>query len=368
MGTTRAPSLTTFSFGPTTPIGASLPSSIQPRQKSPTARTIRVTLDYTAFPHIIDRIIDFAETPALIRLRATCTTLLKRVDPLLYDHIRLSNRWGGKGVTTASPPFDKLPVLPMACLQLQVPRTRTGEGSTIQIRTAFDKTLRLQHTHTLDLSEMDWEKWKSRPTPSFPALRRVRCVGPCPISVDEVVNYVDLRKRFLVEKLPPLCNHEGTPRRSWIIHVMLDRHWRHILDAPNFLHLVRLCSLGKTDVTLVLHPRNPSSIDTRVSARTTRNLHRVLFPQPTTWVPQGSFAIVGLELCPPQVLGFDVSVGRSEIMAKIKERGQEFHPSITYMTMEEWTTTVDPLVSDIPDHLAKEAAKYRGQPPQRRDS
>jgi hypothetical protein len=48
-----------------------------------------VVIDHTAFPHLIDSILNFAEVPALMAFRATNHEYWARITPLLMEHVSI---------------------------------------------------------------------------------------------------------------------------------------------------------------------------------------------------------------------------------------------------------------------------------------
>lgn len=327
-----------------------------------------MVLDASSYPHILDLIIELADLPALIRLRGTSKAMLDTVNSRIFGHVFVTTKRHEWHLRSPTPPHALLPFLPILPPMV---RSVTPAGKITYVpREESAKPLPpigdpLRYTHTVDSCEnMVGPNWS--PLPEFPSLVRSRALHS-PFTAREYVSYVHVGASRVVHGPFIPCDFSHTAI-EWTVHAIFDAEWWgasvHDILHPDFKALQLILSpssiYSPMSIHLVLHPP-PLALATAfpfpIQGRGFERARHFLFP-PDGFRPshKATFTVVGLEKCPPQLLGLSQDMAVEDVIACVKALDQSSR-DIRFVTMEEWTPTVHPLVAELPLHMALAARR-----------
>lgn len=333
-------------------------------------RDTEFMLDVTAFPHILDRVLDLAELPSLIRLRATCRTLRERVDRGIFDHVVLE--WDNEGtelaITSGTTPHIRLPILVSSKSAFnrfrRFQRALRGAPNP-EVAGSYDLKVHLPsldplaHTRTIDVLDHSlpiegWPHFSPPPLPPLPSLIRTRACYP--VLSPHTVLYLNVRAP------PAQSNLRGLSGRNELttslklgfdltMHVFFDRTWGYdMIDELIWI----ACGTAKS-VTLVLHP--PKAATEPIPLLDGLDgLVRGLLDWETSVSRDGPFTVVGLETVPPELLGLSATLSYAEVEGRVRERPL-YADLINFVSLAEWTRASNPLDVDVPAYMIKEVAR-----------
>lgn len=119
-----------------------------------------------------------------------------------------------------------------------------------------------------------------------------------------------------------------------------------------------------SSTTIVLHPlAGLGELCDEPAARERKpildRVEELLLPYHIPEPPGSTFTLVGLEECDPRLLGLP-PMSPDKIVKMVKNLSNNTRRA-RFMTMEEWTQTVDPLISDTPSEwlLDSRTGPYR---------
>ncbi|KLT43982.1 hypothetical protein CC85DRAFT_36274 [Cutaneotrichosporon oleaginosum] len=317
-------------------------------------------LDAAAFPHIIDRIIELSDIPALVQLRTASRYLRSRVDARLFDHILL--QWDKEGteltITSPHPPFAHLPIrlsppslgdrLRRLKLALGADPEPTAGGAYV-LAAHLPSLTPLEMTRTIDVHDHSfpipgWPHFTPEQLPPLPKLERTRATFP--LLSPRTVIYLNIRAP------PGERTLRGTALRNRVsacsavdivVHLFFDAMWDgHGMDLLKVEHA--------RHVTLVLHPAKEGTAPPMENAGS--------LVCPTSIEGEIRFTLVGLETVPPSMLGLPPAIASGGAMDV-----QNYIASlpggdrVEFQTLAEWTRDVHPLESEVPAHIVREVAR-----------
>ncbi|BEJ13032.1 hypothetical protein CspHIS471_0302060 [Cutaneotrichosporon sp. HIS471] len=313
-------------------------------------------LDATAFPHILDGIIDLCDTTALISLRTATRDLHDRCNTRLFGHILL--QWDKEGtelsITSPEPPYTRLPIrLAPPSLGDRLRRLKLAlgadpdptAGGAYDLAAHLPSLAPLSATHTIDVQDHSfpipgWPHFTPAALPPLPSLERTRAAFP--LLAPTTVLYLNIRAPPGERTLRGLALRNQVLARSdvdLVIHVFFDASWgQREMDLLSISHA--------KSVTLVLHPAGGGS------AEPTQDAGRLLCP--TSITRDISYTLVGLETVSPSLLGLPHMSHEQVREAVGALRGGD---RVTFMALAEWSRSVDALKSEVPAHMVREVAR-----------
>jgi hypothetical protein len=303
-------------------------------------------LDATAFPHILDRVLELSDVPALVALRTASRTLRSHSDARLFTHILL--QWDKEGtelhITSPAPPYARLPIpLSPPSLGDRLRRLKLALGADHDLAVHLPSLAPLANTRTIDVLDHSfpipgWPHFTPAPLPALPRLERTRAAFP--LLAPRTVLYLNIRAPPGERTLRGLALRNQVLARNdvdIVVHVFFDATWdRREMDLLNISHA--------RSVTLVLHPAMGGV------AAPIQDAGRLLCP--TSIARDIPYTLVGLETVHPSLLGLP-PVPPDELQARVAAmRGGD---RITFRSLVDWAA--DPLESNVPAHMVREVAR-----------
>lgn len=74
-----------------------------------------------------------------------------------------------------------------------------------------------------------------------------------------------------------------------------------------------------------------------------------------------SVTIVGLEACPPEIMGHRRPSSTEEVRSEFERVAASRYP-VSFVTMDEWAATADPRSVDFPPHMREGGVEPESQP------
>ncbi|BEJ13021.1 hypothetical protein CspHIS471_0301950 [Cutaneotrichosporon sp. HIS471] len=296
-------------------------------------------VDIVAFPHIVERIADFADLPTSLRLRTTCRRLRDRTDKRLFQHVVLwvsgfSNRCYA---STTDGRSARLPMTP-------IPTTPHPEAydtwdtthEPVSNTNSVVKYARIVDVMAPGLNPVMLPVLSSgtlvRTSSAFPLL-------PAP-EVEE--RYLDTRYHT-----DQLQLYFPGPKR-WVVHITFNDSWPY--GPGDLIHITNNAkdSHDPMTLTLVLHP-----IDGAANVAEGGKTLDIFFPKALSGGSPiiSGITVVGLEACGPELMGLPEAT-TAQVQAELERICPPSYP-VSFLTMDEWAADTNAREVEVPEHMVR---------------